>query len=374
MGVPPMLFLKKGEHGRDAHATHMQGAKVTSIDALRGFRAALIKFAEVAGSALTDADSDVRGTLMWLERDQMTYWTGQIRKRHDALERAKEALRLKQLYKSPSGGRQSDVDEMKAVAKAKAALQEAETKLVNAKKSAQKLHKQMMEFTGQIQRLSSTVQSNVPRAIAELDRMVAVLDEYVSLHSPSAVRSAADADAAGMGRGAAEAPTATPVDWRSLRARTPGPSARAGAERGLVSFGQWKSGVVKVAQQDALRSLVMAPMPVEPGQIVLLARNVNDQERIYLQRMEPAFPGDSGWYIGPAQGDDEPTLAALVASQVLAMRPDFANILPLPRGVLLGMDAQGIAALLISDDTDVWASESPSPQPSPGVPGEGEEE
>jgi hypothetical protein len=126
----------------------MEGAKVSSIDALRMFRAALIKFAETTGSALTDADADVRSTLIWLERDQSTYWKGQIRKRHDALERAKEALRHKQLYKGPAGGRQSDVDEQKMVSKCKAALMEAEQKLLAVKKSIVKLNKSMSDFLG----------------------------------------------------------------------------------------------------------------------------------------------------------------------------------------------------------------------------------
>ena len=44
------------------------------------------------------------------------------------MERAKEALRHKQLYKSPTGGRQSDIDEMKMVAKCKKALEEADAR------------------------------------------------------------------------------------------------------------------------------------------------------------------------------------------------------------------------------------------------------
>jgi len=46
---------------------------------------------------------------------------------------------------------------------------------------------------------------------------------------------------------------------------------------------------------------------------------------------------------------------SLTVGEVLAMRPDLANILLLPRGVLLGMDAHGIAALITAEDTDVWA-------------------
>jgi hypothetical protein len=303
--------------------------------------------------------------LIWLERDQRTYWTGQIRKRHDALERAKEALRHKQLYKSPTGGRQSDVDELKMVAKCKAALEEAQRKLENVRKSIARLNKQMMEFTGQTTRLSMTVQAEVPAAVAELDRMIMLLDQYVSLGAAPAVRSTSEeASDAVMGRAGtqtAKGQASTEVDWRDLRARTPAPSIRAVAERGLVSFGPWRSGEVRVVEQDALKLIELARQETEPGQIVILARDVNEREAIYLERLEPAFPGDSGWYIGPVEEVvDRGRLIALTVADLLAMRPDFANILALPRGVLLGMNARTIAAIFSGEDTDVWTPVRPA--------------
>ena len=347
----------------------MEGAKVASIDALRSFRAALIKFAETTGSALTDADADVRSTLIWLERDQRTYWTGQIRKRHDALERAKEALRHKQLYKGPAGGRQSDVDEVKMVAKCKAALEEAERKLENVKKSIARLNKQMMEFTGQTTRLSTTVQAEVPAAVGELDRMVTLLDQYVSMSTPATVRSTSDEAGAGaMGRPAEGKAEEKEIDWRALRSATPAPSIRAGAERGLLSFGPWKSAEVRVIELDALKLIELPRLEPAAEEIVVLARDVNEREAIYLERLEPAFGADSGWYFGSAEPvADRGRLIALTVGDVLAMRPDLASILALPRGVLVGVEERGIAAILSGDDTDVWTAVRPAPEAADGA-------
>src|SRR5438552_16509156 len=108
----------------------MAEARVDS-EAIRDFRAALVKFAEGSGAALTDAESDIHSTLGWLERDQMKFWSMQVRKRHEAVERAKEALRHKQVFKSPTGARQSDVEERKALQKAQRSLEEAEEELAN---------------------------------------------------------------------------------------------------------------------------------------------------------------------------------------------------------------------------------------------------
>ena len=51
----------------------MPEANVQNIDAIRAFRAALLKFAEAANVAIADAESEAVGALRWLEVDQRTY-------------------------------------------------------------------------------------------------------------------------------------------------------------------------------------------------------------------------------------------------------------------------------------------------------------
>src|SRR5215217_4352482 len=88
-------------------------ARVHNLEALKRFKQALWKFQETVNVALTDAESDMQRTSIWLETEQRTYWTSQHRKRHEAVEKAKQAVREKQLYKDASGTRSSAVDEMK---------------------------------------------------------------------------------------------------------------------------------------------------------------------------------------------------------------------------------------------------------------------
>src|SRR5579875_2662200 len=118
-----------------------QGAKVESIDALKVFRVAMIKFAENANVALGDAESEVQRVQMWLENEQQSHWNQQIRKRTEVLGRAKEALRMKKVFKDASGSSQSYIDEEKAVQKATRALEEAQEKLANVKQWARKFQK-----------------------------------------------------------------------------------------------------------------------------------------------------------------------------------------------------------------------------------------
>ena len=70
-------------------------ARIDNVDALREFRTRLIKFAEVVQTALADAEGEMQRVLVWLETEANTYWSGQIRKRHEAVEKAKDAVRQK---------------------------------------------------------------------------------------------------------------------------------------------------------------------------------------------------------------------------------------------------------------------------------------
>ena len=222
-------------------------ARVDSIDSLKTFRVALIKFGEEANTALAAADAELLRVLGWLERDQVSFWQMQIRKRQEGLERAQEALRMKKLFPDASGRFPTPVEEEKAVRKWKAALEEAQTKLANCKKYARLLQREMMNYKGGVQRFSTWVQSEVPNAVARLDRMVGKLEAYVSLSMPSnfspvrdASRSAfgpTDAPAASMARpepdapGPSEAPPA-PTPPTPGPERSEGPESSAATESG----------------------------------------------------------------------------------------------------------------------------------------------
>ena len=156
-------------------------ARVDSIDTLRTFRVALIKFGEEANAALASAEAEMQRMVGWLERDQMSFWTFQIRKRQEALGRAQEALRQKKLFPDASGRFPTPIDEEKAVRRCKAALEEAEEKLANCKKYARVLQKEIMNYKGGVQRFSSWVHVEVPGAVARIDRMVGKLEAYVAL-------------------------------------------------------------------------------------------------------------------------------------------------------------------------------------------------
>jgi hypothetical protein len=164
----------------------MSEARVDSIDAIRNVRRALIKFAEVANTALTDADAEAVGTVRWLESEQRVHWASAVRKAQDLVSRCEEAVRQKRIFKDATGRTPSAVDEEKALAKAKRMLQHAEERFENVRRHTPRLQREVLLYKGQAQRLSTFVNGDIPGAIAKLDKMVASLEAYVNLAAPNA--------------------------------------------------------------------------------------------------------------------------------------------------------------------------------------------
>ena len=171
----------------------MAEAKISSTEVIRVFRTAMIKFAENAGAALGNADSDVNRALMWLDLEAKPFWTSEIRKRQAALAEAQERLRMKVLYKNFDGTTPSAVDEKKAVLVAKQRLEMAEQKANNVRKYLAIMQKETVLYKGAMQRFSTTVQS-VPVAIAQLSRVMLAIERYLAASAEVANVSGTQAD------------------------------------------------------------------------------------------------------------------------------------------------------------------------------------
>src|SRR4051794_22091974 len=74
-----------------------KSANVRSIQALKDFRVAFCNFADDARGALGGVEMEIRKFRDWLERDQLSYWQGQVKKRQENLMEARAALHKKKL-------------------------------------------------------------------------------------------------------------------------------------------------------------------------------------------------------------------------------------------------------------------------------------
>jgi hypothetical protein len=201
--------------------------KVEDFEVFGQFRVALLKFAQAADHSLTNAESDIARTRSWLEGEQRTFWETQLRKRMEAVTKAKDAVRQKKLYRDAGGRMPSAVEEERALAKCVAAMEEAQRKIEAVRKWVPRLEREASLYRGGVARLSRTVADDIPRGVALLDRLAASLEQYVQLEIPAnamPVSSATAEPAESMSRGdAAEPPPVANPAENALSNNAPHP-------------------------------------------------------------------------------------------------------------------------------------------------------
>ena len=338
-----------------------EGARIYSVDAVKHFRAALIKFAEGGNGALTAADGDIDRVLGWLERDQTMYWTGQVRKRHDIVVRCEDAVRQKKIFKSADGGTQSVVDEMKALQVAKRREDEANAKVVTVKRAIAALRKEAQMYKGRVQRLQTFLSADLPKAVHRLDKMMDDVAAYLAIQTQG---EGINVNAAAASIAAAGGPAK--VGPEKYRDRTPTPEQRQNATVVLPKadhavFKPWAAAGLQDWQLKALAGLGIEPSHPDPEARIVFRPDVFEKSKIYLERLPPAFDDDSGWYLGPAEdaapaeGTPPPEYHALRVGDAVQARADLRSLLSMPIGTLIVLDAGGPVAVLDGLGLDIWS-------------------
>jgi len=157
--------------------------KVEDFEVFRVFRVALLKFAQAVDQSLSGAESQIGRTHSWLENEQASFWQGQLRKRTEAVTKARDAVRQKKLYKDASGHSPSAVEEEKTLARCIAAVAEAEHKIEAVRKWLPRMEKAADAYRGGVSRLNLAVSADIPKAIALLDRLAGTLEQYVQIEN-----------------------------------------------------------------------------------------------------------------------------------------------------------------------------------------------
>ena len=158
-------------------------ARVTSLDALREFKVALVEFQEEATVALSEATSEAQRGLWYITSDCKAIWQRELKKRNEKLAQAKAELFKKQIESNDT--RTSAIVERKHVQRWEAAVNQAEEKLRAIKRWATALERDFMLFKAGVQGMSNIVASDMPNAAARIERMIQKLEEYIHLAAPS---------------------------------------------------------------------------------------------------------------------------------------------------------------------------------------------
>jgi len=159
-----------------------ESAQVSSIDALRQFRAKLCEFGVNALESLAAVEMEIRHVETWLTQ-QGKNWQLQIRDRTEDVSRAKAAL-IRHKWGSKDGKGVGTTEVELEVKKAKHRLEEAEAKVEVTRRWQRELPKSVHEYEGPARQLTGYLEADLKQVLAMLDRMTAALEAYTAIGAP----------------------------------------------------------------------------------------------------------------------------------------------------------------------------------------------
>lgn len=154
-----------------------KAARLTSIEAVAALRASLLQFAEEANNALTALQLEGRRPMDWIEQDRTLYWPRELRKASDRVAEAR--LELQRCEMTIDGqDRRACIQEKKNLQKAKDRLELTELRIAAVRRWKFQMRKAVEDFEVQLAKLARYLESDVPLAAAELQRMTLALEGY----------------------------------------------------------------------------------------------------------------------------------------------------------------------------------------------------
>ncbi len=164
----------------------MSQANMGSVGQVKEFRPALIRFGQDISRAIGDADAGILRAIQKLDSDIPSHWKRELARRNEKLSQAKDQLRAKTMYKDSSGKSPPCVDEQAAVRKWTLAVEEAQHKIMHAKRWHQALVQQYEQFRGRVRPARDLTPMMTEQAVHDFDRAIAAIEAYLALEGPDA--------------------------------------------------------------------------------------------------------------------------------------------------------------------------------------------
>ncbi len=156
--------------------------KVTSLDALESFRAALIIFVTKARRSVDELSEEVHRTRSWIQTQQRVHWEAQLRKRQKLFDQANQEL----ISARFSEFKDSVQMQQMAVRKAKALVEEAEEKMRKIKHWSRDFDRYAEPMGKKVESLRTVLEHDMPKAIQYLVQVQRTLEAYTERYAPSA--------------------------------------------------------------------------------------------------------------------------------------------------------------------------------------------
>jgi hypothetical protein len=145
--------------------------------------------------------------------------------------------------------------------------------------------------------------------------------------------------------------------FAALREGTPSAVNRAAGPVEAINLAPIIAQAIAESDAQTVGALPGAAEIDQAGTLVI-STAIADKTRLYLERVGPCRPGDTGWFVGPAEINSNPFVVTVPVADILTARPELATLLALPLGSLVILDAGTIQAILDSSNTDLWADAS----------------
>jgi len=162
-------------------------ADVRSIDDLRDLHARVCKFRTDAQDALASVDMTVRRAGDFLA-DKVQFWQRAIRACEDEVFQAKQELKQRQ-YVGFDGRVPDCTVQEENLKRAQGKLRFAQEKAEVVRRWMAKLPNQVSEvYEGPAKQLAATIEGELPRALAVLERRIIALEQYAAIMAPHTPR------------------------------------------------------------------------------------------------------------------------------------------------------------------------------------------
>lgn len=160
-----------------------QSAHVTSVDALKSWKRSLQKFAEETQQAIDSLQIETLRVEQWLAHDRPNYWKQQVRQAYDRVAATRVELmrcRMRKVGDRPP----TCYEEQKAHQAAKLRLQHCQDMIQVIRRWSVKYQHDLNEYRGRIGKLENSLNGDVPKMLALMDRSIDALLRYVETTSP----------------------------------------------------------------------------------------------------------------------------------------------------------------------------------------------
>lgn len=157
-------------------------ARITSVEAIEGFRADLLVYLEKARNVVDEVSEEVNRTRAWLQDDRSRHWAQQVKRRTMDLQERQQELFTAQL----ANVRHNIQAELVAVRRAKQSLDEAEAKVKAVKQWVRDYPIEVEPLARHADLLRHALVSDMGKAVVLLSQTIESLHAYVAVKAPAA--------------------------------------------------------------------------------------------------------------------------------------------------------------------------------------------